>query len=146
MYLKTVPLKRLELKPEDWIISINGIRMDTANDTSKTAILLNAPVKTEFVLGEYDEEGDLWADRTVSITKEDKSLFSKAISKRDQTREIKHVNPIQLFVNIMGLCIFPFVAKPIIQLMAGKDKAQFDALIEERKTEIPKMIIASIKK
>jgi hypothetical protein len=74
---KNSPAEKAGVKPEDWIISINGIRMDTVNDTKKTAILLNAPVKTVFILGELDDEGELWAGRTVSITREDKSLFLK---------------------------------------------------------------------
>jgi hypothetical protein len=46
----------------------------------------------------------------------------------------------------MGLCLFPFVAQPILQMMMGKEKAKFEAFMNERKTEIPKMIIASLKK
>jgi TetR/AcrR family transcriptional regulator len=47
---------------------------------------------------------------------------------------------------LLSLCIFPFAAKPIFELVGGISKTQFDKLMEERKTMIPQMIIASIKK
>jgi hypothetical protein len=49
-------------------------------------------------------------------------------------------------MNMLSLCIFPFAAQPIIELVCGISKPQFDKLMEERKTMIPQMIIESIKK
>jgi hypothetical protein len=73
-------------------------------------------------------------------------FFLKQLQKEIKQGIIKPINPVQLFVNIMGLCLFPFVAQPILQMMMGKEKAKFEAFMNQRKTEIPKMIIASIKK
>ncbi|WP_157206479.1 TetR/AcrR family transcriptional regulator [Mariniflexile maritimum] len=51
----------------------------------------------------------------------------------------------QLFINIMALNIFPFVAKPLIKAFANLDEGAMDALIEARKNEVSNFIINAIK-
>ena len=108
--------------------------------------VMRTPYVPIFILNEINQQPEAFLKKMFGDRKPPVDIFLKQFQKEIKQGKIKPVNPIQLFINIMGLCVFPFVAKPIIQLMAGKDKAQFDALMEERKTEIPKMIIASIKK
>jgi AcrR family transcriptional regulator len=52
----------------------------------------------------------------------------------------------QLIMNIMSLCIYPFVAKSIIQMMMQADERQFIEMMELRKLEISEFIINAIKK
>ncbi|MFY8003785.1 MAG: TetR/AcrR family transcriptional regulator, partial [Chitinophagaceae bacterium] len=60
--------------------------------------------------------------------------------------EIKPTNPMHLIINMMGLCIFPFVGKPMIQMMMQLNDEQFLNLMEQRKTIVADFIIQSIKK
>jgi len=56
-------------------------------------------------------------------------------------------DPNQLILNILSLCIFPFVAKPIfVGLILDGDKQEFKKLIEARKTEVAIFIIKAIRK
>lgn len=50
--------------------------------------------------------------------------------------KIKQIPPIHLFLNIMGMTIFPFMAKPIFCTMMEVSEADFKKLMEERKTVI----------
>lgn len=59
---------------------------------------------------------------------------------------IKPINPLQLLLNIISLCVFPFVARPMFQLVTNIDKAMFDKILEQRKGEVSKFIIDAIKK
>jgi hypothetical protein len=59
---------------------------------------------------------------------------------------IKPIEPIQLMMNILSLCIFPFVACPMIQLITGMDNKQFNEMMEKRKKEVPQIITQSIRK
>jgi TetR/AcrR family transcriptional regulator len=108
--------------------------------------VMQTPYVPIFILNEINRQPEAFLKKMFGDRKPPFDIFLKQFQKETREGKIKPINPIQLFVNIMGLCAFPFVARPIIQLMLGKDKVQFDALMEERKTEIPKMIIASIKK
>ncbi len=58
---------------------------------------------------------------------------------------IRPIDPKQLIVNIIGLCIFPIVAKPILCVMLGFDEDGYRNFIEERKKEVARFVINSIK-
>lgn len=73
-------------------------------------------------------------------------LFLEQIETETRKGNIKHISPLQLFINLISLCLFPFMGKPILQFRIGLDELQFRQLMEQRKKEIPKFIIDSIKK
>lgn len=60
--------------------------------------------------------------------------------------EIKPTNPMHLIINMMSLCIFPFVGKPMIQMLMQINDEQFLNLMEQRKAIVADFIIQSIKK
>jgi len=51
----------------------------------------------------------------------------------------------QLFMNIMALNIFPFIAKPLLKSFVNANDAEYKKLMEERKTEVASFIINAIK-
>lgn len=59
--------------------------------------------------------------------------------------EIVAIESRQLIVNILSLCIFPFVAKPIIKgILLENDEKKYKAFIEERKKSVSQFIINAI--
>ncbi|WP_296385055.1 TetR/AcrR family transcriptional regulator [Winogradskyella sp.] len=58
---------------------------------------------------------------------------------------IKPISAEQLFINILALNIFPFVAKPLIMAFTNTDDKNYKELMEDRKTEVANFIINSIK-
>ncbi|MEP1093866.1 MAG: TetR/AcrR family transcriptional regulator [Cyclobacteriaceae bacterium] len=71
--------------------------------------------------------------------------FKKQVASEVETGTIKPIKAEQLFINIVALNIFPFVATPLIQAFANIDDQAFKQLMEERKTEVADFIIHSIK-
>ena len=69
-----------------------------------------------------------------------------ALRKAEKKGTIKKISPVQLLMNLISMTIFPFVGKPMFQLNLGIDDLQFKMLMEQRKKEIPKFIIESIRK
>jgi TetR/AcrR family transcriptional regulator len=58
---------------------------------------------------------------------------------------IIEIDPVQLLVNLLALCIFPFAARPMIQGFILKNDAQkFELFLEQRKTEVAEFIIKAI--
>lgn len=51
----------------------------------------------------------------------------------------------QLFINILSLNVFPFLAKPLLKGFLSIDENGFQELMEQRKTELAEFIINSIK-
>jgi AcrR family transcriptional regulator len=52
----------------------------------------------------------------------------------------------ELFINILALCIFPIVAKPMLMHVFNFSDKEFDQFIENRKEELPKFIMNAIRK
>jgi len=73
--------------------------------------------------------------------------FADTIKEEINKENIVEIDPEQLIVNILALCIFPIIAKPIIQTIVFKeDKKEYDKFIESRKKEVAKFVIAAIRK
>jgi TetR/AcrR family transcriptional regulator len=72
--------------------------------------------------------------------------FEKQVSKEVSAGIIKPIEGKELLINIMSLCIYPFVAKPIIQTMMSVDETIFYQMTEQRKKEVSEFIISAIKK
>ncbi len=71
--------------------------------------------------------------------------FKKQVEKEIDKGVISPIKAEQLFINIMSLNIFPFVAKPLIKAFADVDDKIYKQLIEDRKTEVADFIINAIK-
>ena len=54
------------------------------------------------------------------------------------------VNEIDLFINMLSLSIFPFLSAPMLKLVGGFSEEKFNLLLEQRKKELPKLIIKSL--
>jgi hypothetical protein len=49
--------------------------------------------------------------------------------------EIRDIAPEHLFANVLALCVFPFIARPMLQTALGLDDPAFDGFIAERRRE-----------
>jgi AcrR family transcriptional regulator len=73
------------------------------------------------------------------------SHFMKQVQQAIKSGEIAPMNPMNMMLNIVGLTIFPFVARHMFQSASGITQEQFNALMIERKKLIPKWIAAMLK-
>jgi AcrR family transcriptional regulator len=56
------------------------------------------------------------------------------------------INPIHMYVNILALCIFPVVARPVIQAIFGMSDEEMQQFYQERKVVVPEFIGGGLKK
>jgi len=71
--------------------------------------------------------------------------FLQEINDAVDRNEIIRIEPRTLILNILSLCIFPIVAKPIIETVFNIDEQQYNVMIESRKKSIAEFIINAIK-
>ncbi len=107
--------------------------------------LLENKYMPAFVLNELNQNPErlvkLMSKR--GIFKQDK--FIKQINNAIKDKIIIPIDPRQLILNIISLCIFPFIGRPIIMALNNFDEESFYKFIEQRKKVIPKFIINAIK-
>ena len=73
--------------------------------------------------------------------------FVNQVQEEIKKGTIEPIQPLHLIVNMLAMCVFPFIAKPILQeVIFNQDQQQFDIFIQERKKEVSDFIINSIKK
>jgi TetR/AcrR family transcriptional regulator len=71
--------------------------------------------------------------------------FAKDISSKIAKRKITGINPAHIFLNMISMCLFPFIAKPVWIMSSGMKQEEFIRFMEERKKIVPGFIIQSLK-
>jgi AcrR family transcriptional regulator len=72
--------------------------------------------------------------------------FKKQIEEEVAKGKIKPIKPMQLIFNILSLCVFPVVSRPMMQFVGSISDKEFVQLMEERKKIVPQLIWSSIQK
>ena len=101
-----------------------------------------------FIIGEVNRNAESFITNIFSgnsIKPEFKSL-KKQIAEEIRSGRIRPVRAEELLMNILGLCIFPIIAKPMMQHNMSLSDKEFNRIMDDRKKTIPAMIIDSIKK
>ena len=107
--------------------------------------LLEYPQIPLFILHELKRN----PDRVVELIKStgiNPEIFLNFIKLEIKKGTILPIDPHQLLVNMLGLCIFPFAARPMIQGFVFKNDAEaYQLFLEKRKIEVAEFIIKAIK-
>lgn len=109
-------------------------------------VMLENPYLPLFVLNEISKDPHYFLEKVWGANKPRPEKFLKQIEKEVKKGTIKNISPVQLLMNMISMTIFPFIAKPMFQVNIGLDELQYRSIMEQRKKEIPKFIIDSIRK
>ncbi|MEX0680065.1 MAG: TetR/AcrR family transcriptional regulator [Balneolales bacterium] len=66
----------------------------------------------------------------------DPKIFVRQIHQGIESGKYHNVIPEQYVISLIGLCVYPFIARPIIRYLLNKDDDQFHEFLEERQTEV----------
>ena len=58
---------------------------------------------------------------------------------------MRPIAPEQFLVNLLGLCVFPFVARPVLTVAFGIDDAAFERFLDDRRAELPSFILSALR-
>ena len=109
-------------------------------------VFLEHPLVPIFVMQELSKNPDHLADLVKGAGLNPEILLNN-ISQSLQKENIQISDPRHFFVNLIGLCIFPFAARPLIQRMLFQnDEKAYTEFLEERKKEVPKILLNAIRK
>jgi TetR/AcrR family transcriptional regulator len=73
-------------------------------------------------------------------------IFINFVKQEIKSGNIGNIDPRQLIVNLLALCIFPFAARPMIQGFIFKNDAKaYQEFLEKRKKEVADFIIKALK-
>ncbi|OYX28174.1 MAG: TetR family transcriptional regulator [Flavobacteriales bacterium 32-35-8] len=109
------------------------------------SFVIKHPYLPNFIIQELNRNQDF-----VLKLKENKGFpnldkFKKQVDTEVENGIIKPISAEQLFINILALNIFPFVAKPLVMALTNTNDKTYKNLMEERQIEVSNFIIHSIK-
>jgi len=109
-------------------------------------LLMDNPYIPLFVLNEINRQPEKFIRKMWDGNQPTPGALIQQLESEIKKGLIKPIDPRQLIINMISMCIFPFVGKPMIQLVMKLNDAQFRQLMEQRKTEVAGFIIHSIRK
>ncbi|NIJ52405.1 TetR/AcrR family transcriptional regulator [Dyadobacter arcticus] len=87
-----------------------------------------------FVLSEIRNNPDKLADRLQARKHMTQSVFVRQLMEKR-----KDISPFHFLMNLLGMALFPFIAKPVLQPIIGSEN-NYNAMMEQRRVLIPKWI------
>lgn len=66
--------------------------------------------------------------------------LEKQIEERVRAGTMRLIQPHQLVINLISLCIFPFAARPMLSIAFGMDDPAFARFIGQRRKELPEFV------
>ena len=112
-------------------------------DTYITFLSLNSYLPI-FIINEINRNPEHFAEIIVPV---EKLVLGKLQQQMEEAVAQGRILPItvpQLLMNIISLCVFPFLGRPLLQLLFSMDKADFKKEMELRRTEVAEFIIRGL--
>lgn len=107
------------------------------------SVLLDQPDIPIFLLNELRNDPTAFVERVGMNEALIHSHFNAQLSERCRASN-KSYSSLHLMINLMSLVMFPFVGKPVLQLIGKVDNDTYQALMKERIELIPKWILGMI--
>jgi len=98
-----------------------------------------------FILAELNQNPEKIIEVFKSAPVSPAMLFVR-LKKSLSDEKLKKTDVRELFINILALCIFPIVARPMLQHIFEFTDEEFDQFIEQRKKNLPLFIMNAIRK
>ena len=109
------------------------------------SFIIKHPYLPNFIIQELNRNPDFILKIQENSTLLNIDKFKQKVALEVSQGILKPIKGDQLFINILALNIFPFVAKPLIKAFTKEDDKGFKDLMEQRKTDVSEFIINSIK-
>lgn len=104
---------------------------------SYTELLKQQPDLPFFILQELRMNPEKLASK-MGVNEVFKSFFFQQLRHDIDQAKIPKIHPLHYVINMVSMCVFPFIAAPLLKNLAGIDTRAFGVLIDERKTLVPK--------
>lgn len=106
-----------------------------------TEILLENPNLPGFILSEIRRS----PEKFISKTKMNQTIKNSHFDKQLKERTSSEVNSFQLFISLIGMIVYPFIAAPLFKQMGAMSEANYTTIMRQRIEFIPVWFLNMIK-
>jgi len=149
LFQKVFQQSMREFFPKIFEVLNAGIDLDSKVkklvDTYYT-MFLKHPHLPRFVIHEMNQHPERFKKFMQHNGMEIPSSFIEQIEKEVKAGRIKEIEPREFIINTIGLCVFPLIARPMIETVFNMDDGQYKDFLENRKKELPSFILNAVKR
>jgi AcrR family transcriptional regulator len=101
-----------------------------------------------YIVGELNQNPEEMKDRIRSMGLapfEDLDRLEEQLQEEAEAGELRPISAEEFIVNLLSLCIFPFIARPLIEGMFGMDGDAFEQFIDDRKEALPEFFMDALR-
>jgi AcrR family transcriptional regulator len=106
------------------------------------------PYLPSYIVGELNQNPEEMKQRIRSMGLapfEGLDQLEEQLREKAEAGEIRPISAEQFIVNLLSLCIFPFIARPLIEGVFDMDGEAFERFMEERKETLQDFFMASLR-
>jgi TetR/AcrR family transcriptional regulator len=106
------------------------------------------PYLPSYIVGELNRNPAELKDRIRSLNLapfEKLGSLDRQLKRRAEEGTLRPISAEQFVVNLVSLCVFPFIARSLLEAAMGMEREDFDHLLEERKEAVPQFFLNAIR-
>lgn len=108
--------------------------------------LAQNPLLANFILNEINRNPKEMMKKIWGNTRPPIDKVEEHVAKLVKKGEIRPIKGYELMINMVSLCIFPFLARPMVQWVTKTNDEEFMKMMQQRKRSAVQFVIDSIKK
>lgn len=97
-----------------------------------------------FLISEMNKHPDHFIDHILPKDLPQPNVFFEQVKAEIAAGTIRPIDPRHLIINVISMCIFPFIGKPMMRILLGMGTDEWNQFISERKTEVTKFVMSAI--
>ena len=109
------------------------------------SIISKNPFIPLFIISEINKHPDHFFEKILPAELPKPQIFIRQVEEEIAAGRIRAVNPKHLVINIVSMCVFPFIAKPMARFALGLNSAELKLFLEERKEQVTEFVLASLR-
>ncbi|HOY08314.1 MAG TPA: TetR/AcrR family transcriptional regulator [Saprospiraceae bacterium] len=109
------------------------------------SIISKNPFIPLFIISEINKHPDHFFEKILPAELPKPQIFIRQVEEEIAAGRIRPVNPKHLVINIVSMCVFPFIAKPMARFALGLNSAELKIFLEERKVQVTEFVLASLR-
>jgi AcrR family transcriptional regulator len=105
------------------------------------------PYLPSYIIGELNQNPEEMKERFQSMGLapfDELDRLDEQLQEKAEAGKLRPISVEQFVVNLLSLCIFPFIARPLFEAMFDMDGDAFERFVDERKREIPTFFLNAL--
>lgn len=105
------------------------------------------PYLPSYIVGELNQNPAELKNRIQSLGLapfEHLDSLDRQLQRRAEEGTLRPISAEQFVVNLVSLCVFPFIARPLLEAAMGMEREVFDHLVNDRKKTVPDFFLNAI--